>query len=135
MRPPCVPKGGITRFEVRPAPQESAESHHRRDPGRYRREARFQLCARDAAAPDLMDRELLGLAHIDARRRQRGFEASVPGLLPGLLRLPDLADAKVQLLSEQHVELEHRWGTVGAVLPKDLVDLVVLLACERRRRV
>jgi hypothetical protein len=88
-----------------------------------------------------MDREVLGVGHIDARRRQRGFEASVPGLL----RLPDLADAKVRLLSEQRVELKRRWGTVGAVVerwgtsstdqPRGLSDLLCGLAALVRHAV
>jgi hypothetical protein len=82
-----------------------------------------------------VDRELLGLGKLDAGPCQRGLQAAIPRLLPGALRFPDLTDAKVWFLAEQDVELEGWRGSVGAVLLKDLVDLVVLLARQRRRRV
>src|SRR4051794_21773597 len=82
-----------------------------------------------------MNRELLRLGELDAGRCQRILQAAIPCLLPGVLRCPDLADAEVRLLTEHDVELEGWRGPVGAILLKDLVDLVVLLARQRRRRV
>lgn len=61
----------------------------------------FELCVRHAAAPDLVDRELVGLWKLKASRGQRGLQAAVARLLPGVLRFPDLTDAKVRPLTEQ----------------------------------
>src|SRR3954447_9934208 len=88
-----------------------------------------------AAAPDLVDREPFGVRELDAGRGQRSLEAAIPSLLPGALRFPDLTDAQVGLLAEHDVELESRRGSFGTILLQDLVDLVVLLARQRRRRV
>ena len=53
-----------------------------------------------------MDRELLGLGEIDARRCQRVLQAAIPCLLLGVLRCPDLADVEVRLLTEYDVDDE-----------------------------
>ena len=97
-------------------------------------------CAASQASATLLPQTSCtgNLSGLEARRRPlttRRLSPAVPGLLPGVLRRPDLAHAKVRLLAEHHVDLE-RWGRpFGTILPKDLVDLVVLLARQRRRRV
>src|SRR3954452_21562114 len=87
----------------------------------------------DAAAPGLVDREPLRLGHLDTGLRQRRLDHAVPRLLPGILGVPHLADEELRLVTEQDVKLKCLRRPPGAVLPHALVDLVVLLARQRRR--